>query len=160
MIMKNISFFNEKDSYLLTDLTFMKKPLTDTNILDLQEKFLTNGLHHITVPTIQDGRTLIFTFLNSLSFVLHTIACVTASGAQLPSGVIDIHKQLSSNEGFNTLNNDYMQDFLFEQGYFDFIWVEMTPSLATSSWYVDFEKNFFDLKMDKNIPVLMVSYEK
>ena len=159
MIMKNISFFNEKDAYLLSDLTFMKKPLTDTHILDLQEKFLSNGLHHITVPTIRDGRALIFTFLNSLSFALHSLACVTTSETSLPNNIINIHEQLSKNEDFNLLNGDYMQNFFFEEFYFDFIWVEMTPSLMTSKWYLDFEKNFIDLKMNKNIPMLIVSYE-
>jgi len=157
--MKNISFFNEKGSFLLTDLTFMKKPLTDKNILDLQEKFLTNGLHHIKVPTIHDGRTLIFTFLNSLSFILHSIACVTTSDTMLPENIINIHEQLSKIENFNTSHTDYMQNFFFEQFYFDFIWVEMTTSLITSEWYQEFENNFIDLKMNKNIPMLVVTYE-
>jgi len=157
--MKNISFFNEKGSYALADLTFMKKPLTDKNILELQEKFLTNGLHHITVPTIDDGRALIFTFLNSLSFILHTVACVTTSDSALPNTIIDIHAQLSQSENFNALHSDYMQTFFFEHFYFDFIWVEMSSSLIASEWYLDFEKNFIDLKMNKNIPMLIISYE-
>lgn len=157
--MKNISFFNEKSSYALSDLTFMKKPLTDSNILDLQEKFLTNGLHHITVPTIADGRALIFTFLNSLSFILHTVACVTTEGMTLPVNIISIHEQLSRSENFNASHTDYMQNFFFEQFYFDFIWVEMNSSLITSKWYLDFEKNFLDLNMSKNIPMLVISYE-
>lgn len=157
--MKNISFFNEKSSYTLSDLTFIKKPLTDSNILELQEKFLTNGLHHITVPTIADGRALIFTFLNSLSFILHTVACVTTNDITLPVNIISIHEQLSKSENFNTSHTDYMQKFFFEQFYYDFIWVEMSSSLITSTWYSDFEKNFIDLNIHKNIPMLIVSYE-
>ena len=157
--MKNISFFHEKNEYSLNDLVFIKKPITDNTILALQEKFLTNGLHHITVPTIHDGRTLVFTFLHSLSFVLHTVACVTTSDRALPDTIIDIHAQLTTHENFDLINTGYMQDFLFEQFYCDFIWVELTPSLVSSRWYSDFEKNFLDLNMDKNIPMLVITYE-
>ena len=157
--MKNISFFNEKGSYTLADLTFMQKPLTDNNILELQEKFLTNGLHHITVPTIADGRALIFTFLNSLSFILHTVACVTTNDITLPVDIISIHEQLSASENFNMSHTDYMQKFFFKQFYYDFIWVEMSSSLTNSEWYTDFEKNFLDLNMHKNTPMLIISYE-
>lgn len=157
--MKNISFFNENGSYSLTDLAFMQNSLTDKNILDLQEKFLSNGIHHIQVPTINDGRAFIFTFLNSLSSFLHAVACVTTNDNSLPENIINIHTQLSESENFNVSNTDYMQSFFFEQSYCDFIWIEATSSLVTNEWYLDFEKNLLDLKINKNIPILVVTYE-
>jgi hypothetical protein len=157
--MKDISFFNEKDSYVLNKLTFMKNALTDTDILELQEKFLSNGLHHITVPTIADGRTLIFTFLNSLSLFLNTPACVTASDLLLPSTIINVYEQLTQQEYFNKADIGYMHTFFFEQFYCDFIWVEMTSSLVNLNWYVEFEHIFLDLHIAKDIPMLVINYE-
>lgn len=129
--------------------------LTDQQIIDLHMRFLTNGFQHIQVPTIKEGRDLIETLLSSLDYY-HAVACLTASDLELPANALDIFSQLV--EGRYVPNN--LEQFFLDHDEFDFLWLELTPSLLNQPWIDTFKSLFIDNHMHVKMPIMCISYNQ
>jgi len=133
-------------------------PCQERDIIALQDKFLTNGIQHIRVKDVSTGRSLIDAFLSSLNYY-HDIAVLTASEIPLKKDTFDMYTELLR-LGYIAQNADDMDEFFFDQFYFDFMWVEATKKLLDSGWFTDFEAKLIELKIDKHIPIVVLSYTK
>jgi len=137
----------------------VKEPFSDSDILNLQDAFLNNGLHYIQVDDVQTGRGLINLFLSSLNFY-HNIAALTVSTDSLANGTADLYAQLILGNHLNQNLPHELEDFFLEKFYHDFLWIEATKKLVDSFWAEELFKKITEFKLDQLIPILVVSYKK
>lgn len=129
--------------------------ISELQILELQEVFLTNGFHYIAVPTIQEGRSLVYTFLEALR-CFQTVGCITQNKIGLEQGVFDIVSYLDFC-GFNDISNIAERELYFNEVFdFDFVWIE---SHNKDQWHLYFEQKIQELGIDQQIPVIVLSAE-
>lgn len=108
--------------------------LTETDILSLQDAFLTTGFHSIQCADQAEGRSLIEAFLASLP-MHRSIACLTLeNGLDLPNTVFDLYASLY-NDG---LTEQSIEEFFINDFYYDFMWIEISEPLLTAPWYEHF----------------------
>jgi len=136
----------------------LQEPFSEQSILELQEKFLTNGFHYIKVPNQRFGRILIERFLATMH-THHDKACITLDINPLGDQVANIYHVLTNMGYLDPFDLHDMRDFFIEHFYFDFMWIEATKKLLVSSWFCEFEKLLLDFHMEKHIPMIVVLYE-
>jgi len=151
--MKRLELVQSGTSASMIGESAFQEPLTETDILVLQDKFLTNGFQYLQLQNVDSGRTLIETFLESMH-MYHTLACLTSSSKQLPSNVSDIYYDLAISK---SIKENLVQYFV-DQFYYDFMWIEATNDLIQADWYKDFESFIIDFKIDQQIPIIFISY--
>lgn len=133
----------------------VKRPLTEEDILELNDLFLTNGMHYIVVDTVDAGRLLILTLLASLN-CYHAIAALTLEPLRLTINVHNVHRELIQN--YMLHDEQSVDSFFVEQFYFDFMWIEMSDDLVSASWFVDFEQKLFEYKLENHLPIVCIRY--
>jgi hypothetical protein len=139
---------------LLSLSKLVHDPISEQEILDLQDQFLSPGLHYLVVQDIQMGRKIIKTFLQSINYY-HDVACLTLENDALPTGVSDLH-DLLDDYGFLEKSQLYM--FFLDYWYYDFLWIEATDSLLHKPWFGTFSQLLDDFSL-KQLPVFTVSYQ-
>lgn len=134
--------------------------LSEHDILDLQELFLTNGIHRITSYDLFTGRTLVDIFLQAMAQHYHEKACLTAHSLTLDSSVIDLYTLLQLFAGSACVDpTEYLEEFFVEQHSIDFMWIEETAQLRLQFWYPVFLETISFLKLDHHLPIIIFSYE-
>ena len=118
--------------------------ISEQQILELQDILLTNGMHYLSVPTIQEGRALIYTFLDALR-CYQSIACFTIQGNSLKKSVRDLYTQLDQK------NWDH---FFVDEFNSDFLWIEQDASIHHSSMLL--EEKLCQLGMDQQLPIIIL----
>ena len=129
------------------------RTISEQEIMTLQDTFLTNGFHTITVSSIKEGRSLLATFINALN-CYRNIACLKKTSDELES-FFDIYKVLSEN---SKIDNQLLFNFFLDQFNFDLLCIEMNKQLMKASWFPDFLQQLCDFKIDKNIPIICLAY--
>lgn len=128
--------------------------ISEYDILELQEIFLTYGLHSIKVPSISFGRDLVIRFLDSLH-CYSNIACLSLSARPLRTSVVNLYEELGLS-GALAHSHTNLETFLLEHFYYDFLWIEMTQELDEAPWYWYFEQKLLDFNLIKTLPVVIV----
>jgi len=130
----------------------VNKKLTETDILSLQDAFLTTGFHSIEFTDQAAGRNLIKNFLHSLP-TYRSIACLTLdNGLDLPNTVFDLYASLY-NDG---LSEQAIEEFFINDFYYDFMWIEISATLLSEPWYKHFCKIM--AQYEKQMPIVKVFY--
>ena len=137
----------------------VREPFSDSDILDLQDAFLNNGIHYIQVDDIQSGRSLIHLFLKSLNHY-HNITSLTLSSSQLATDTADLYGELILGGQLEKTASCELEEFFLDQFYYDFMWIEASDELIVCSWFVSFFKQMTQFKLDQLIPILVLSYKK
>ena len=137
----------------------VREPFSEYEILDLQDKFLNNGLHYITVCNLDFGRSLINRFLRSLN-CYHNNAILTISNPVGDGSTTDLYYELLQGGYINSSTNKDFDEFFIDQFYYDFMWIEACHELVDQSWFSDFFSKMASYKIDQHIPVLVISYCK
>lgn len=130
--------------------------VSEHEILELQDLFLTPGFNYLTVPSVQAGRELISSFLHSLQHYSQ-IACLSAGSAELPRDISSLHDEMAF-YGALALSHNALESFLLEQFHYDFLWIESSPELMQTAWYGYFEQKLSDFNIASTMPILVVSY--
>jgi hypothetical protein len=133
---------------------------SDSDILTLQEKFLTSGFHYVTVHNRAFGRAFVDLFLSSLNHFTSS-ACVTLGDVALPDTITDVYQELLLG-GFVTENGQAqaMDDFFVDDFYHDFVWVEACEELQAAPWFEAFENKLRSLQEMQDLPVIVISYHE
>lgn len=152
-------FFKElyKNSCYVKSPLNIKMPFSETDIIDLQELFLTNGLHYISVCDVKTGRSIINMFLQSLNYY-HDIACLTMVDEPFEQHVFDLYQEMTLRFCLEPSSQYDIEDFLIEYFYCDFMWVEATQGLIEAPWFSTVEQIIASFKLDKHIPIFILSY--
>jgi len=138
-------------------LETMHEPFSESDVLKLQDTFLTNGIHYIKTTHLKAGRIIIQTFLQSLP-IYTEIACLTMH-ENLDMSVIDMYKELLDNNYLNSTDIRNLEEFFIDQCFIDFMWIEATQGLLDTSWFAIFEQNIHDFKLCQTMPIIILLYE-
>lgn len=142
------------------EIPTIREPFSDDTILEVQEKFLSEGFQYIKVATVSDGRAIIQTFLKTLP-MYQNIGCLTICKEPLPHNITDIYSiwqagdYLSPQSGHSPL-----EEYFVEYFYFDFIWIEATTPLLESYWFEMALRTMINFDIDRRIPILLCHYLK
>jgi len=136
----------------------MEGPFSESDILKLQDTFLTNGIHYIKTTNIQTGRMIIQMFLQSLP-IYTEIACLTMS-ENLDISVIDMYAELLDNNYLNSTDPKNLEEFFIDQCFIDFMWIEANHELLYKNWFAIFEKNIHDFNLCQTMPIIILMYEE
>jgi len=137
----------------------VREPFSDSDILNLQDAFLTSGIHYIKTDDVSTGRALTTLFLNSLN-CYHNIAALSMTSEPLQTKTTDLYAELILGQHLNQNLSHELEDFFLEKFYYDFMWIEATKKLLDSFWTQEFFRKITDFKLDQLIPILVVSYKK
>ena len=138
---------------LPTTLEITTLSFSEHEIIRLQDVFLTPGFHAIKTNNRASGQLFIKKFLKSLNYY-HSLACLSSAYAGADR-VLNVYAHL------NKPDYDYagsIQDFILEELYCDFMWIEETPEVIRKPWYPDFKQSLVDFNFDKTIPIITISY--
>src|SRR3989337_574496 len=94
----------------LHEINLITQPLSDSDIFDLQEKFLSNGFQYLKAKDVDKGRSIIYAFLNSLG-LYHDIACLTLAAPSLEEKVTDLYYELKGGGFLNSFEPYYLDEF-------------------------------------------------
>lgn len=144
---------------------YIGDPLSEYDILELQEKFLNNGIHHITVNDIGFGRGLVSRFLNSMrcyhdNAILSMRPDAANSVFSKDTAFADIYYDLMQGGYIDESRNLGFNDFFVENFYYDFMLIEACQELVDSNWFLKFFGSMKNNEVDRHIPVLVISYTK
>jgi hypothetical protein len=131
--------------------------LSESDILDLQDIFLTNGIHRVMSYDLFTGRTLVDIFLHAMAPNYHEKACLTVHSYALDPVVLDLYSMMYMFAGDDPI--EYLEEFFTQQLYVDFMWIEETPQLRALPWYGTFLETLSSLHLDAHIPIVIFSYE-
>jgi hypothetical protein len=133
--------------------------VSEQEILDLQDLFLTHGYHYLNVSSHGQGRALISLFLESLqSNFFSRIACLTMSPAALPDGIASLHDELALH-GALAFDHHRLDEFLLNEFYYDFVWIECSRELTQSPWFYYLEKKLVDYNIGLHTPIVFVQHD-
>jgi hypothetical protein len=121
-----------------------KLAISEQQILELQDLFLTNGVHHISVPSMKEGRALIYKFLDALRYY-QSVACFSIDGGTLKKSILDVHKQLAQKE---------VDHFFVEEFRSDFLWLEQE---GIHQDCLLLEKKLCQFGFDNYMPIIILS---
>ncbi|MFC1843108.1 hypothetical protein ACFLYU_05625 [Candidatus Dependentiae bacterium] len=157
---KDKKFFEAFDTFgNIQRSKHLREPLSEHDILDLQDKFLSNGFHYITVSDVYCGRSLVSRFLKSLN-CYHEVATLSISWPIIEVGTTDVYYELVQGSYTDPIKNSNWNEFFIDQFYYDFIWIEACHELVDNDWFSEFFNNMVQVKIDQHIPVLVISYSK
>jgi hypothetical protein len=143
--MKNLCYNLDSKIHQSFSLKLNKKlAISEEQILELQDLFLTNGVHHIGVPSVKEGRALIYKFLDALR-CYEAVACFTIDGLTLKKNILDLHKHLLQKNTDHFLNEEYDSDF---------IWIEQDDILYQQC--ILLEEKICELGIDQHMPIIIL----
>lgn len=139
------------------DIRQLSLELTPEDILYLQELFLTNGFHHIRVPTVNDGRFLMYKLLHSMHF-FNDIACLTCIDEPIISlDVCDLLNDLRIHcKGEESINA--IEEYFLEVFFTDFMWIELNEALLNDPMVQHAIYIMHAIEFAHKIPVIAMSY--
>ena len=136
---------------------YINTPFSEYDILELQDTFLTNGLHRLKVPNLVIGRSVVSTFLESLN-CYSKIACLTLSRAPLKPTICNLYDELLFSDAMS-FKSDALETFLLEEFYYDFLWIEATRNLIEAPWFFHLENKLIEFNLITTMPIVLFSYE-
>jgi hypothetical protein len=140
-------FNDDKDKQANTVFTL---PLHENDLLVLQEKFVTVGMHEMHVLNFHEGKLIVETILQSLKYY-HNIGCISQKIKQPSTIFSTVYYQ--QHEEHNFLYN--LEDFFENNDTIDFLFIEYaqdTQSLATIKSVLQ------QYHIDMQIPVIIMTY--
>lgn len=142
----------------LHEIDLIREPFSDSQILAIQEQFLTNGFSYIKTTSVVKGRALIGSFLDSLH-VYNDTACLTMSNLPVRESVSDLYNELQAGGYLSPFEPYCLEEFFLEHFYYDFMWIEGTRELLMSGWFEAVKRKIVDLGFDQLIPIVVIVYQ-
>lgn len=125
-------------------------------IIELQDIFLTPGIHVIDVEFLQEGRDIIQKFLSALR-CYQAVGCLTQHGQELTRDIFDIHHYLLMYGFLEGKNGNDLEQFFTQDFNFDFIWIEKKNN-ETSDWCHYFEQRIARYDIRSRVPIILLLY--
>ncbi|MCX5924466.1 MAG: hypothetical protein NTZ68_03520 [Candidatus Dependentiae bacterium] len=132
-------------------------PLSDLEIIKLQNIFMTPGLHHISTENILSGRVLTDNILKSLQYY-NFIGCLTTSQILSDLDIANMYElYLDCNEMFEDTCS--LEDLFIDCFHFDFVYIELSEDLLSKISLKKLQSLCEALTARQSIAVVMISYE-
>lgn len=132
--------------------------LTEDDIITIYGHFITNGFYTITMQSLSASRHLLRSFLRATNYY-HDVGCITLEDDSLDitDSITNIYYELLYGGYIDSSCEHNLEQFLSEQFYFDFIWIEATSQLRENSWFDTFQRKLMHLNIDQHIPIIVFS---
>lgn len=134
----------------------MPRQLSESQIIDLGNMFVTPGRHYVQVKTIKQGRMLVYSFLNSLNYYKEA-SCLSLHPVNEPS-VLNLYDILTKQRW--TDKPDTVNDFFYNHFYSDFLWIEATTKLRSKPWFGAFEEQLDTYFFNTHMPIVILTYDR
>jgi hypothetical protein len=122
--------------------------ISEQQIIELQELFLTPGFHQYPITTVKDARALMYTFLDALR-CYQIVGCMTANtDLPLRKSIFDINDYLWQ---YGYLGSSNYDKFFIEEFDIDFLWIEPTQH----NEFDQFKEKLAEFNIDKQIPIIV-----
>ncbi len=131
--------------------------LVEQTIITVQQYFLTPGLHCITIPNHEQGRSLLRVCLDSLD-LYSDVGMVTVTTKKTPAHYRDLYAELEDAQAVFS-DNGRLEEFMLSSFQCDFLVMEYTPELLEKPWFGRFEQALTEYSVSKAIPVVMFIYD-
>lgn len=131
--------------------------LVEQTIINVQQYFLTNGLHCITIASHEQGRSLLRVCLDSLG-IYSNIGIVTVTTKKAPEHYHDIYQELCYAHALGVQDGS-LEEFMLSSFHCDFLVLEYTQELLEQPWFGHFEQLIAEYSLAKAIPIVMFLYE-
>lgn len=128
----------------------------EQSIITIQQYFLTPGLHCVTVPSHEQGRSLLRVCLDSLERY-NDIGMITTALQRTPHHYRDIVREIALYGGHT--DTSLLEEYLLTAFSCDFLIIEYNPELMMSPWFGQFEQLLHDYSVSKALPVIMCMYD-
>lgn len=126
--------------------------MSEEQILQLQDLFLSAGSHTMHVADHAQGRVIINTFLRALR-CYNSIGCFTQSNLTLEKEFFDIYSYLQGCGYLHETSSMNLDQFFLEEFEFDFIWIEADPSKKDIAC---FEQKLQEFEIDRRIAIFKI----
>ncbi|MGZ6250799.1 MAG: hypothetical protein ACXWL2_02120 [Candidatus Chromulinivorax sp.] len=133
-------------------------PFSEEDLIQLQEIFVTPGIHTIKMKNVEQARQIIEIILNSLNYY-HTIGALTFI-EKLPTHIWDIIGHVTFDKQMNYNLIDDLEIFFANYSCFDFIWVEATKTMQNVCKLSALQKIFDVYHAQERMPILFIVYEE
>ncbi len=130
--------------------------LSEQKILELQDYFLTPGLHVVKVGNRESGRQLLTQFLQSLQYY-SAIAVVSSNGWLMPAEYHDLYSELD--EAAALFKKEALEEYILRSFNYDFLAIEGTSDLLRAAWFGRFEHLLIEYDIARSIPIILFMYE-
>lgn len=137
-----------------TSSRYLLRGFSEQDIIALQDVFMTNGMHDVTVTDIAQGRAMISTFVKALNYH-QTIACLSMTRASLDPEIFDIYKILQAG---GPITSQKLFDFFLEEFTFDLLVIENSKEVMRAPWFIDFQQQMIEFRFETMIPIICLSY--
>ena len=131
--------------------------LSDEEILEIQEYFLTPGLHIIKVADVMTGRILLARFLEALGYYFSDKAVLSLTRKTIPEGCADIYTELVETGSLH--DYDALQNYIASSFYYDFLAIEGTHELLNNPWFGRFEYVLRESCAGETTPIILFFYD-
>ncbi len=145
--------------HYIHEINEVQQPLSEQAILEIQEKFLSNGFQYLKTQSVKESRALIETFLNTLT-LYNDVACLTTAKEPQLYNATDLYGIFQAGGYLSSFESHCLEEYFVEHFYFDFMWIEATMDILTSSWFEDVKKILIHSAIDQHIPILVCVYDK
>jgi len=145
----------------LRNLTRARRKMASTNIaeqtiINVQQYFLSPGMHCITITSHEQGRSLLRVCLDPLD-VYSDIGMVTVATKRAPAHYRDICFELEEYQAVS-YDDGRLEEFMLSSFHCDFLVLEYTQELMEQPWFGRFERILADYSLAKAIPIVMFMY--
>lgn len=131
--------------------------LVEQTIINVQQYFLSPGLHCITIPSHEQGRSLLRVCLDSLG-IYSDVGMVTVTTKKTPLHYRDIYEELEHYQALS-FDDGSLEEYMFSAFQCDFLILEYTQELMEQPWFGRFEQLMSEYSVAKAIPVIMFLYD-
>jgi hypothetical protein len=151
--MKQLEFLSTAQSG--TTAHRVQHPLTDADIIKLQDTLLTVGIHTLKFPNVTQGRDAMITILTSLNCYTN-VACLSMHTTELNPAYFDMYYALTLGGYVHGNVEQKLDEFFLEQCDVDFLWIEATAQLVEQPWFYAFERKLDQFNVVCRIPVVVL----
>ncbi len=130
----------------------------EQSIITVQQYFLSPGLHCITVPNLDNGRSLLRICLDSLG-IYTNVGMLSLSNKAVPAHYVDLYADMQRAHVLS-LDSGMLEEYMLSSFQADFLILEYTQELMEQPWFGRFEHLLHDYSIATSIPVIMFLYEE
>ncbi len=125
-----------------------KEPLSENDIIFLQNQFMQNGIFYLDAINLKSARSIIKTILISLNFYKN-VAYV--SDCNIDNDFVNIYETIKMQQ---TNQSENFFEYFMNEFNFDFIWIEDSGNNSSKM----FKETIIEFGLNKDLPVILVNF--
>lgn len=140
---------------------FFCSPLNDSEIIEIQNLFMTPKIHQLSTKNIITGRELLEKFAYSLNY--QKVGLISTVDFAWKQEAVNIYKL--AQEEYRQIDKLYqssvstvIEKLCTEISFIDFVWIEITQKLCAQISKNEIQEIAQNLNSQGQVPVIMVSY--